>query len=224
MNQNLTDITLVVDRSGSMQSCRDDSEGGINSFIQEQAKEPGDALLTLVQFDTEYDFVHTAVLIKNVPEYNLIPRGMTALYDALGRAINETGARLAAMNEDDRPGLVVFAIVTDGAENSSREFNKAQIKEMIERQTKQWNWKFTYLGANQDSFGEASAMGISAASTLDYDASHSRAAYASLSGSTSRMRSAVMSAMPVIAEFTDEERTQAKAGEKTEKKGWFSKK
>ena len=63
-----------------------------------------------------------------------MPRGSTALLDAVGRAINETGDRLAKMAEPDRPGLVIFVIVTDGEENASREFSKATIKEMIERQ------------------------------------------------------------------------------------------
>ena len=76
MRSDLTDITLVVDRSGSMAEVREDAEGGVNTFIGQQAKEPGEALLTLVQFDTEYEFLHTGVLIQNVPKYELVPRGM----------------------------------------------------------------------------------------------------------------------------------------------------
>ena len=106
----------------------------MNAFIKEQANQPGEALLTLVQFDTEYEFVHKAVPMKQVTDYVLEPRGMTALLDAVGKAINETGERLAKMAEADRPGLVIFVIMTDGHENSSKEFTKAQIKEMIERQ------------------------------------------------------------------------------------------
>ena len=133
MKSDLTDITLVVDRSGSMAQVREDAEGGVNSFIQQQANEPGEALLTLVQFDTEYEFLHKGVPISQVPKYDLVPRGMTALLDAVGRAINETGERLAKMDEQDRPGLVVFVVMTDGQENSSKEFSKADIKAMIQR-------------------------------------------------------------------------------------------
>ena len=104
MKSDLTDITLVVDRSGSMEQVREDAEGGVNSFIAQQAKEPGEALLTLVQFDTEYEFLHQGVPITEVPRYELVPRGMTALLDAVGRAINETGERLTKMEEQDRPG------------------------------------------------------------------------------------------------------------------------
>ena len=131
MRNDLTDITLVVDRSGSMESIKSDAEGGINEFIRQQASEPGEALLTLMQFDTEYDLVHNGVNVTDVSPYTLVPRGMTALLDAVGRAINETGARLAAMSEQERPGLVVFVIVTDGAENSSKEFSRADIRKMI---------------------------------------------------------------------------------------------
>jgi hypothetical protein len=166
MNNNLTDITMVVDRSGSMATCQSDAEGGLNAFISDQAKQPGDALLTLVQFDSTYEFVHRACKIGDVPHYHLVPRGMTALHDAVGRAIVETGERLAAMPEEGRPGLVIFTIVTDGEENSSREFTGAQVKEMIERQTNEWNWHFEFLGANQDAFKSAASIGIAANNAL----------------------------------------------------------
>jgi len=134
MRSDLTDITLVVDRSGSMNAIREDAEGGVNALIREQARQPGEALLTLVQFDTEYDFVHKGIPIGQVPAYKLVPRGNTALLDAVGRAMNETGERLATIAEADRPGLVIFVIVTDGQENSSKEFSKAQVKEKIAEQ------------------------------------------------------------------------------------------
>ena len=156
MKPDLTDITLVVDRSGSMEQVQKDAQGGVNSFIKEQAKEPGEALLTLVQFDTEYEFLHEGVPISQVPEYKLVPRGMTALLDAVGRAINETGERLSKMKEQDRPGLVIFVVMTDGLENSSKEFSKDLIKEMIKRQQEKYNWHFTFLGANQDAIATAS--------------------------------------------------------------------
>jgi hypothetical protein len=111
MKADLTDITLVVDRSSSMASVREDAEGGVNTFITDQAKEPGEALLTLVQFDTEYEFLHKGVPVSQVPKYELVPRGMTALLDAVGRAINETGERLSKMPDQDRPSLVIFVVM-----------------------------------------------------------------------------------------------------------------
>jgi Mg-chelatase subunit ChlD len=136
MRNDLTDITFIIDRSGSMMSCQTDAEGGVNSFIKEQIQQPGECLFTMVEFDHEYNFVHKGLPINQVPSYKLVPRGQTALLDAVGQAISETGERLAAMPEEQRPGLVVFVILTDGQENCSREFNKVQIKEMITHQSK----------------------------------------------------------------------------------------
>ena len=206
MKSKITDITLVVDRSGSMQQRREDAEGGVNAFIQAQAEEPGEAFLTLVQFDTEYEILHRGVPIDDVREYRLEPRGLTALLDAVGRTINETGIRLNGLKEADRPGLVIFVITTDGLENSSTEFTRAQIKEMIEHQQTKFGWHFTFLGANQDSFAEAGAMGMRASAVANFAMDKVSAAYAATSDKVSRMRSQHRSGQEVKDEFTDEER------------------
>lgn len=205
MRADLADITLVVDRSGSMQSIREDAEGGVNSFITGQVKQPGEARLTLVQFDTEYEFVHRGVPVGQVPPYQLVPRGSTALLDAVGRAINETGARLAAMNEADRPGLVVFVVVTDGQENSSREFTRAAIREMIEHQQTHYSWQFTFLGANQDAFAEGAALGVAQAGCANFSAGKVAVAYRNVDAKVGRMRAARKAGAAVINEFTDGE-------------------
>ncbi len=210
MRDDLTDLTLVVDRSGSMQSIRDDAEGGINALIAEQAKVPGEALLTLVQFDTEYEFIHRGVAMREVPPYRLVPRGGTALLDAVGRAINETGARLAAMPEAERPGLVIFVVSTDGQENSSREFTKAMIREMIERQQSVYSWHFTFLGADADAFADARGMGIGAAGAAQYSRSKVSAAYRGTSSKVARMRAQKASGQAVSNDFSDKEREDMK--------------
>ena len=206
MRANLTDITLVVDRSGSMSSIRDDAQGGVNSFVQKQAQEPDEALLTLVQFDTEYEFVHRGVPVKRVPQYKLEPRGSTALLDAVGRAIHETGARLAAMPEPERPGLVIFIIVTDGQENSSREFTKAKVKKMIEHQQSVYDWHFTFLAANQDAFAEAGGLGIAQAGAANYAPANVAHAHMGTGEKVARMRKQRSSGEKVSNDFTDEER------------------
>lgn len=210
MRSDLTDITLVVDRSGSMQQIREDAEGGVNAFIADQAAEPGEALLTLVQFDTEYEFVHRGVPVQDAPMFHLVPRGGTALLDAVGRAVNETGARLAAMPESSRPGLVIFVVMTDGHENSSVEFTKPQIREMIERQQSDYNWHFTFLGANQDAFAEAGGIGIHAAGAADFAMHKVAAAHQATSDKVKRMRKQSAAAEPVTNAFTDEEREAMK--------------
>ena len=206
MRTDLTDITMVVDRSGSMESIKSDAEGGINSFIDQQKQEPGEALLTLVQFDTEYEFVHSGVPVKQIPAFTLVPRGSTALLDAVGRAINETGARLAAMAESQRPALVVFVIVTDGAENSSREFTRDQIRTMVEHQQSAYKWQFTFLAANQDAFAAGGSMGIAQDGIAAYSMGKVRGSWDAASKKMSRMRKAAGEGAAVDNKFTDEER------------------
>jgi uncharacterized protein YegL len=205
MRPDLTDITLVVDRSGSMQEIRTDAEGGVNAFIENQAKESGQAYLTLVQFDTEYEFLHKGAPIDQVPKYTLTPRGATALLDAIGRAINETGERLSKMDEADRPGLVVFVVMTDGLENSSREFSKSRIREMIQHQQEKYGWQFTFLGADQDAFAEADALGIDPAGAARFKKDNIEAAYRATSAKVARMRKQSSENEQIVNAFSPEE-------------------
>ena len=206
MKTNLSDVTLVLDRSGSMESVRGEAEKGVNAFIEDQKKQDGECLLTLVQFDTEYEFVHEGVPIADVPPYKLVPRGMTALLDAVGQAINQTGERISLTPENDRPGLVVFVILTDGHENSSHEFTKTQIQEMVRRQTDTYKWQFTFLGADSKAFDEAAGMGIRSAAA--YDKGKTPQAFAGASGNLSRMRSSSASGQSVSSSYTDQERKE----------------
>lgn len=210
MNMNLTDITLIVDRSGSMHAIQSDAEGGVNAFIAEQAKQPSEALLTLVQFDTEYECLYNGIPVQKVPAYSLQPRGSTALLDAIGRTINAVGRRLSQMNEADRPGMVIVVVMTDGAENSSHEFTKAQIKSMIEHQQIVYKWHFTFLGANQDSFAEAGAMGITPGGAADWNMNKVGATMMAATGKIARMRKQFHANEAVSNDFTDEERTEMK--------------
>ncbi|KKN83547.1 hypothetical protein LCGC14_0297860 [marine sediment metagenome] len=210
MNKDLTDITLVVDRSGSMQSCLTEAQGGINAFISEQKEVPGEALLTILEFDTAYDFVCSGTPIKDTPEYKLVPRGMTALLDAVGRAINETGERLGRMDDESRPGLVVIAIITDGHENASHEFTKQQVKVMVDRQTNDYQWKFVFLGADAGAFDEAASIGIHAGSTVMYAPDKSDKVYAATSANVSMARCDMAAGRTVCMDWSDEQRAEVK--------------
>lgn len=207
MRNDLTDITIVLDRSGSMESVKKDTEGGFDRFIKDQKAVPGDAVLTLVQFDTEYEFVHRAKPIREVPPLNLVPRGGTALLDAIGRAINETGERLKNLPENDRPGKVVFVILTDGEENSSEEFTKAKINSMIRHQQDAYKWQFVFLGANQDAIQEADQLGIvrSNAMTYAHNAKGMNVAFAATSANLSAYRSGTA----VNMAYSDQDRYEA---------------
>lgn len=168
VNSELTDIVIVLDRSGSMESIKSDVKGGFDKLIESQKKCKGDAQVTLVQFDMEYESVYRAKPIKDVPSLDLRPRGMTALLDALGRSIVETGERLEKMSPCDRPGRVVFVVITDGLENSSKEFQKSKINEMIKHQKEKYNWQFVFLAANQDAIQEGGALGFGVNQSLNF--------------------------------------------------------
>ncbi len=207
MRNNSTDITVVLDRSGSMQSCKADAEVGLNAFIRQQAAQPGEAIFSLVQFDDAYEVVHSGVKLKNkIPECFIAPRNGTALLDAIGRAIIENDGRLISVPENDRPGLVVFVIITDGAENSSRVFTKATVKTMIEYYQSVHKWQFTYIGANQDAFAEAGGIGIDPSSSLDFDGEKTTVAIDAASNNVCRMRDTFASGMTVNNSYTVDER------------------
>jgi len=168
-------LVFLLDRSGSMESCRDDTIGGFNSFVKDQAALGGK--LTLIQFDHEIITTYTDVELKDVVPLTtetFKPRGSTALLDAIGSIIKS--------QKSENP-LVI--ILTDGQENSSTKFTKAHIKDLIEQKTKD-GWTFMYLGANQDAFAEAGAMGIAPACTMNYDANKTPDAFRTLSATLSQ--------------------------------------
>ncbi|MBL8814376.1 MAG: hypothetical protein JNM43_29680 [Planctomycetaceae bacterium] len=135
----------------------------------------------------------------------LKPRGSTALLDAVGRAIIETGARLRAMEESQRHGLVVFVIVTDGQENASREFSRDKIREMIDHQQSVYSWKFTFLAANQDAFAEGGQLGIDSSGIANYSPDKVSAAHAAATRKLSRMRKMLADGDSIDNKFTPDE-------------------
>lgn len=160
------DITFVLDRSGSMGSLASDVIDGFNSFVKQQHNEnAGDAVLTTILFDHEYDVLYSGMNMKDVPtltskEYN--PRGSTALFDAVARGIGEAEFRV----QKTRPDKTVFVIFTDGLENASREvISKDELKKIIESHP---DWEFLFFGANQDAFSEGGGMGIRGGTTTNF--------------------------------------------------------
>jgi len=132
VNPGYIHIAVILDRTGSMESIRDDTIGGFNAFLNEQKQQPGKATLTLVQFDSQdpYEVIHQVKTIQEVSELTretYVPRASTPLLDAIGRGINDLEKSVADMKEGDRPSKVVFVVITDGQENASREFRRDQI-------------------------------------------------------------------------------------------------
>lgn len=173
MNKNLTEMVFVLDRSGSMQHLTGDTIGGFNSMIEKQKQEEGEAYVTTVLFDDQYELLHDHVNIKDIKpitDKDYYARGMTALFDAVGRTINTVSARINATSEEDKPGRVIFIITTDGIENASKEFKKSNVKNLIEHQQEKEPWTFMFLGANMDAMNEAENIGISSTHAHTYSA------------------------------------------------------
>jgi uncharacterized protein YegL len=171
-NPNLTECICLLDKSGSMYSLKGDVVGGYNKLIAEQKAIPGEANFSLIQFDTAIQTTYENMPVRDVPELkdkDYQPTGATALLDAVGNTITTVGKRLAAMPEDRRPGKVVLAIMTDGEENSSKEYSKTQIKNMITEHKDVWKWDILFIGAGIDAFAEAGSIGIDRSMTMDVD-------------------------------------------------------
>ena len=172
MNKNLTEIVCVIDRSGSMMSIKDDAIGGFNGFIEAQKKVKGEAKLTLALFNHQYELVYNGVALDEVKldDENFVPRGTTALLDAIGRTVDDVGARLAATNEAERPAQVIVAILTDGQENASKDYSQARIAEIIEHQQEQYQWEFIFLAANQDAFSTGRQLKMRQSNVANFSA------------------------------------------------------
>lgn len=196
-DKDLTHLYFLLDRSGSMQAIRDDIIGGFDAFIAEQRRTPGRCVVSLAQFDDQYEEVYADKPIVEVPSLDLVPRGMTAMLDAIGRLINTAGSRLAALPEDHRPGNVVVGIMTDGLENSSKEFTREQVRAMISTQSKDYDWTFLYMGANQDAVEVGTEMGIDPRLAVTYNAAGASAAMAATSANVAGMRRARSAGAPM---------------------------
>ncbi|HQC54486.1 MAG TPA: VWA domain-containing protein [Clostridia bacterium] len=171
MENNITELVFILDRSGSMRELENDTIGGYNSFIEKQKKEPGEAFLTTILFDDYYEVLHGRTSIKEVQplttnEY--YARGWTALLDAVGKAIEDTNKKIDKLPEQERPAKVLFVITTDGLENSSKEYTFKHVKEKIQHYTEDHGWEFLFFGANMDAIGVASGMGIRADRAVRY--------------------------------------------------------
>lgn len=173
MNNRLTEIIFLLDRSGSMAGLESDTMGGFNAFIEKQAQMQGETIVTVVLFDDKYEILWNGIdarLIKLTNKEYYV-RGCTALLDAVGKTILDVGYRLSAIEEAKRPEKVIFVITTDGLENASQEFTYAKVKELIKHQSEKYNWEFIFLGANMDAAKEAESIGISKKYAYNFEAS-----------------------------------------------------
>jgi len=168
MKTGKSEIVIVLDRSGSMASIKKDMEGGLKSFLDVQKANPGEPFVTLYKFDTVSEKEYELKSLKDIDGISIEPRGGTALIDTLCKSIDEVGIRLAKTPDNEKPQAVLFVVITDGEENSSRIFNNSNLKDRIEHQQNIYNWKFMFLGANQDAIANGTKMGFKSADSIGY--------------------------------------------------------
>ena len=204
-NNNLA-IQLVIDASGSMNSIKDDTVGAINGYIEKVSEDNPNSIISIMTFNNAGS---EKQLIKNksvktinpltTREYS--PQGMTALYDAIGKAIKN----LEASDCKDK----ALVIVTDGQENDSREYSASNIKKILSDKQEKEEWLVIYLGANQDAFAEGSKFGSRSGTTMTYDPGKIGASVAFASAATGRYRNANSGSKLAAANFSAQERSDA---------------
>ena len=166
------ELVCILDRSGSMEPLRADAVGGFNVFLDAQKAVPGEARLSVVLFDTEAETPHDRTPLASVAPFtpaDFVPRGGTALYDAVGDALYRLHSRIAETRAENRPERVVVAILTDGEENSSTRYSRTQIADAIAARRAE-GWEFTFLAANQDAVLAAAGIGIAREDAFSFEA------------------------------------------------------
>ncbi len=216
-------IAIVQDKSGSMITTKADAEGGLRNFLEEQAKEPGTTLVSLVEFDNAMETVYGLTPIEQIEPYVLNPSGGTALWDALGATVTDLKEHISRVVVDDRPDVMIVLVVTDGGENASRYWTSKRLTELMTKVQRplvpkkdlardeaerpdprthihKRGWLVLYLGSNQDAIAMAQGMGVSTETSLSYDAAETTGTYATASASVTRH------SRGGDAKFTDAER------------------
>jgi hypothetical protein len=211
-DRNQTEIVILLDRSGSMQSIGKATVEGFNTFLNEQKNADGEAFVTLVQFDDRYEMNYESLPVKDTTPLilgeNFVPRGSTALIDAIGKTIEDLNT--------DRD--VVFVIITDGEENASVTYKREAIMKMIETQTEA-GWKFLFLAANQDAIKAGGTIGIKGSNSINYSSTADSTinVFANVSQNMSKYRNSKFSNLNLDLkslegelDFTDEQRDKSK--------------
>jgi uncharacterized protein YegL len=183
-------ISFIQDRSGSMGAAWDETLNGFKVYVQEMQADQGkdqevEYLFSLTTFDTQIDVPYlgepiTKVNVDILKRYG--PRGNTALYDAVGKT-------LQAVDDDKKLTFdkAIVVIVTDGQDNSSREWSKAALHGAIDERIKRGNWTFTYLGTQPETWDDASSLGVGVGASASYNAANARQTYSVMATASMNM-------------------------------------
>lgn len=168
MKDNKTQVVLLIDRSGSMSTIKNDMEGAIKELITQQQKEPGECLVSTYLFDDRFETAFENRDIQQIEAVSIQPRGNTALVDALGKTISLVGQQLNQTDESDKPSKVIFVVVTDGEENASRKLQLKDVKNAVEHQREVYKWEFIFLGSNQDAVLSGQSFGFLSSRSITF--------------------------------------------------------
>jgi hypothetical protein len=225
-DQNYTDVIVLLDKSGSMRSIAGATVKGVDDLITEQAAVGGKCLFTLIQFNVNMETTYDAIPICEAGEFSkrdYRPGGATALMDALGYTINNTGVRFQIMKEEERPNKVLFVIVSDGLENQSQMFRAETVAQMIAHQENYYKWEFVFIGTDFDVAAEQDRLKFKSAYIFNKDGAGTDGMFKGLSRSIARARTTgedyntayVVSSAQAVAAGTADVESLAKATEAT---------
>lgn len=159
-------IAFVLDRSGSMSVCRDETILAFNTYFDELKKDTKvDYQVVLTSFNHEFSIIQNRVdlaEVKTLTREDYVTDGMTALNDAVGKTITLVGD----VPEEIK---VLFVVLTDGHENQSSEYTTQQIQELITKKSELPNWTFVYLGAVADAWSAGGALGFVGSNIATFD-------------------------------------------------------
>jgi uncharacterized protein YegL len=175
MKKKVTELVFILDKSGSMAGLEADTIGGYNAMLKKQQKAEGEAIVTTVLFDHNYELLHDRINVKGISpitEDDYEVGGTTALLDAIGFTVQKMINVQKKTTENERAEKVLFVITTDGMENASREYTTEKIKKMIQHQKEKYSWEFMFLGANIDAISTAAEFGIEEDFAVEYHADH----------------------------------------------------
>lgn len=208
-------VHILLDRSGSMEDCRDKTIDAFNEYVNAlRVKAVAGTRLSLSTFDSDsIDDVFAALRAADVPRLTretFVPRGMTPLFDAVGHVV--AAIDKVTLLPDER---VTLAILTDGLENASKELKAPAVARMLIDRQERCNWLVQYLGANQDAWEAGAQIGVARAHAMAFSVGHVGQAMRSMSASVERYRSAPAPLARTAAEFTEDERAKSTGATKT---------
>ena len=173
IENNITELVFILDRSGSMAGLEDDTIGGFNAMIEKQKKQTGTCYVSTVLFANESLVIHDRATLDRIApmtDRDYVVGGCTALLDAIGDAIHHIGNVHKYARAEDVPAHTMFVITTDGMENASRRYGADEVRKLIRRQEEEFGWEFLFVGANIDAVQTAKHFGIRADRAVNYNA------------------------------------------------------